>query len=133
MSGEKKERRRSRLLTGILVGSVVGMTVAMFDRTTREHVTNKARRCGQRTITWIKEVRTNPEAFLDNVKHQVQKVSQTAKDVADDIQLVFSKLNEVKETSSQAMETAKEAGEEMKEIGRKIIRTEENQEDRLSK
>ncbi|MDN4075215.1 hypothetical protein [Fictibacillus terranigra] len=114
------ERNDSKLVKGLLIGAAVGAAIAMLDRPTRQTVKRKTLDVKDQTVTIAKNVKENPQSLAGGVKETFQSASSAVSDVMDDIKQLMSTMEEVKNTSIEAMQQVRGASSDLVKIGSKL-------------
>ncbi|MBH0161920.1 hypothetical protein [Fictibacillus sp. 26RED30] len=120
--------QKSKLLTGIVIGGIVGGALALIDYNTRSKVKNTAVGLKDSSSKMITEVKQNPGEVKDQMISQFKTASTTLKDAINDAQALYERLNKdvfgnintLKEISSDVLSTAKETKGELGSIGSKL-------------
>ena len=118
----------SKLMRGILIGSVIGGVVAMLDTNTRNKVKGTAINVKDSSMNMISEVKNNPSDVKEQMVNSFKEASNVMKEAINDAQRLyervnndmFGKVSDVKEITNQAMNTAVDAKSEISEIGSKV-------------
>lgn len=97
----------NKLLTGMIVGALVGAAVSLLDRRTRQDVVA----CGKNASSKIKGYVKEPTLFTNEVKQKMEDVKDTFQEVSDDITFINEKVNELKEATPQVINLLKESKE----------------------
>ena len=94
----------NKLLTGMLVGALVGAAVSLLDKRTRQDVVQS----GKKVSSKIKDYIEQPETFTNDVKQKIEDVKDTVKEVSEDISFITEKVTELKETTPQVVNMLQE-------------------------
>lgn len=98
---------QNKLLTGLLVGAVMGVLVSLFDRNTRNDVVNKSKKLSSNAQYYA----SNPDELKTAVQQQAGKVQNLYSRIQEDASYVGSKVNELKDLTPQVKEMALETKE----------------------
>lgn len=96
--------KENKLLTGILVGALVGAAVSLFDKQTRQDVIASS----QKVSSKMKEYIEQPSTFTKEVKQKIDDVKDTVHEVSEDLAFLNDKVNELKETTPQVVKMIQE-------------------------
>lgn len=99
--------KENKLLTGMLVGALVGAAVSLLDRRTRQDVVA----CGKNASSKIKGYIKEPTSFTNEVKQKVEDVKDTVQEVSEDISFINEKVKVLKETTPQIVSLLQESKE----------------------
>ncbi|NGP43874.1 hypothetical protein G4V62_02515 [Bacillaceae bacterium SIJ1] len=114
---------RQTVWIGMLVGSAAGLTLAMKDQQSRQHLQNRVCKVWQFTTNMVNEVRSNPSHYSAQVKESVQQLTALMKNVSQDMKDISRKLTDAKEHTVDAAAIVKEAGSDIKQIGESVQNT----------
>lgn len=122
----RRKQFNRKLLTGALLGTLAGISVMMFDKSVRRTVVDKSKQYSQKTKRWVNSVRENPRGFVNNVKHGLEQVTISMKEVSHELQEIVEQIEEVKETSTKIIRSAKGASEDIKEVGSTLFQVQDD-------
>jgi gas vesicle protein len=97
----------NKLLTGMLVGALVGAAISLLDRCTRQDVVE----CGKNASSKIKGYVREPASLTNEVKQKIVDVKDTFQEVSEDISFINEKVKELKETTPQVVNLLQETRE----------------------
>lgn len=83
----------SKLLKSVLIGAIIGGTVSMFDRKTREHAIETSKKAKDLLIYYVdhrEELQQFIEGKIDEVKNLYQNASKN-------VNTIISQIDEIKE------------------------------------
>ncbi|WNF23739.1 YtxH domain-containing protein [Mesobacillus jeotgali] len=118
----------SKLMKGVLIGAAIGGALTLLDSNTRTKVKDKAVNAKDTSMNVFSEVKNNPTDVKEQMMSSFKEASSILKEAISDAQNlyqrlnddVFSKMNEAKSNSSDAMQTVMNAKDELKEVGSKV-------------
>lgn len=124
------QEANSKLLKGIIIGGIIGGALTLFDSTTRSKVKKAASGMTASSKEMLVNVKENPQETKNQMIDRFKTASTTLKDAINDAQDlyakfnedVFSKVEEVKDISSDAVSTVKDSKEDIKEVGSKVAK-----------
>lgn len=127
-TNQNENEQNSKLLKGIIIGGIIGGTLALLDSTTRSKVKNTAMEWKDSSAKMITDVKENPNEIKNQMISQFKSASNTLKEAINDAQKLYQRVNEdlfsnmdvVKEISNDAMNVAKDAKGELAAIGSKV-------------
>jgi gas vesicle protein len=102
--GDNFMANENKLLTGMLVGALVGVAVSLLDKRTRQDVVQS----GKKVSSKIKDYIEQPATFTNDVKQKIEDVKDTVKEVSEDLSFITEKVNELKETTPQVVNMLQE-------------------------
>lgn len=100
-------KKKSRLLQGILLGALAGAAISMLDRNTRE----KTIECAKKGYRNAREVIENPEHIISQVKETSDKIRTTIETITEDVAFITNQVEVLKEIPPQVKATVKETKE----------------------
>ncbi len=112
---------KKKLFTGAMMGTIAGMAVVMFDKRVRESVMDRTKTYGSKTKQWIVGVREDPRTFMNQIRRNIEQVTDSMKEVSVQLQDMLEQMEDVRMTSTKVIESAKNAGQEMKEVGNSLV------------
>ncbi|MBM7645190.1 methyl-accepting chemotaxis protein [Scopulibacillus daqui] len=118
--------RNSKLGRFVLIGSILGAVISLFDRGTRQCLRDNMRTARDNSIKLFKTARQNPQQITDYFERTASNLRMTAQEVSQDIEEFANKVKNAKDSSTQAYHYAVEAGDEISQIAHKIRNTREN-------
>jgi gas vesicle protein len=89
----------NKLLTGMLVGALVGAAVSLLDNRTRQDVVQSGKNVSSKIKGYIEQ----PTTFTNDVKQKMDNVIDTVQEVSEDISFINEKVKELKETTPQVV------------------------------
>lgn len=127
-SSSSASSSNSKLMKGVLIGAAIGGALTLLDSNTRSKVKDKAVNAKDTSMNVFSEVKNNPTDVKDQMMSSFKEASSILKEAISDAQNlyqrlnddVFSKMNEAKSNSSDAMQTVMHAKDELKEVGSKV-------------
>jgi len=96
--------KRNKMLTGMMIGAVIGAAVSLFDKETREQTIKNGKRLGLKA----KEVCKHPEVVTNAVKEKVHVLTTTIEQVSEDIRFLSEKVDELNETAPEMINIIKD-------------------------
>jgi gas vesicle protein len=96
--------KRNKMVEGMVIGAAIGAAISLLDKETREQFLHTSKRVSKKAV----EVMKNPQRYTDLVKDQFNTVRTTVEQVAEDVRIVTSKVNEIVETTPEIVEAVKE-------------------------
>jgi gas vesicle protein len=96
--------KRNKMVEGMLIGAVIGAAISLFDKETRESFLHTSKRVSKKTV----DVLRNPQGYTELVKDQFNTVRTTIEQVAEDVRIVTSKVNEIVETTPELVDAVKD-------------------------
>ncbi|WP_077620619.1 YtxH domain-containing protein [Bacillus sinesaloumensis] len=96
--------KRNKMVEGMVIGAVVGAAISLIDKETREQFLHTSKRVSKKAL----DVMKNPQGYTELVKDQFNAVRTTVEQVAEDVRIVTSKVNEIVETTPEIVEAVKE-------------------------
>jgi gas vesicle protein len=102
--GDNFMANENKLLTGMLVGALVGAAVSLLDKRTRQDVVQS----GKKVSTKIKGYIDQPTTFTNDVKRKIDSVKDTVQEVSEDISFLNEKVKKLKETTPQVVNMLQE-------------------------
>ncbi|MBM7649480.1 gas vesicle protein [Bacillus ectoiniformans] len=125
---QSKTGSNSKLLTGMMIGAVVGGAVALLDTNTRNKVTSSTRGVKDSTVNMVTKVKENPGEVKNDFQERFKNASAVLKEAISEAQDLYEKVNkdviepvsQVTEDSNNILSTAQEATEDLKGIGSKV-------------
>lgn len=118
--------KKSKFGTYIMLGALTGAVVSLFDRSTREQVTQKSK-------TMIEDVRfysKNPTVLKEKFQNETEKYRSIYEQFTEDASFIKEKVDEIKELTPQVKELvadAKDSFDESKEDYQSILKEEDAQ------
>lgn len=97
-------KNENKLLTGILVGALVGAAVSLLDKHTREDVMKTGNNLSLKMKGYIEK----PTSFTDDVKQQIDGVKDTVQEVSEDLSFMNDKVKVLKETTPEVLSILQE-------------------------
>ncbi|MGM0875958.1 MAG: YtxH domain-containing protein [Bacillota bacterium] len=94
----------NKLLTGMLVGALVGAAVSLLDKRTRQDVVKSGKNVSSKIKGYIEQ----PTTFTNEVKQKIYDVKDTVQEVSEDISFLNEKMKELKETTPQVVNMLQE-------------------------
>ncbi|CAM3886424.1 YtxH domain-containing protein [Mesobacillus thioparans] len=127
-SSSSSASSNGKLMKGLLIGAAIGGAMAMLDSNTRTKVKDKAVNAKDTSMNVFSEVKNNPSDVKEQMMSSFREASTILKEAISDAQNlyqrlnddVFSKMNEAKSNSSEAMQTVMDAKDDLKEVGSKV-------------
>jgi gas vesicle protein len=128
VSSNNSSSSNGKLMKGVLIGAAIGGALTLLDSNTRSKVRDKAVNAKDTSMNVFSEVRSNPSDVKEQMMGSFKEASSILKEAISDAQNlyqrlnedVFSKMNEAKSNSSEAMQTVMNAKDELKEVGAKV-------------
>ncbi|WP_181954881.1 YtxH domain-containing protein [Pseudalkalibacillus caeni] len=136
------KEKNSKFMTGMLIGAVVGGAAAMFDKTTRQKIMNRAGTAKDKSVDMFQQVKEDPKGTKDELMDRMKSAQSTLKEAMTDAQNVYDKVStdmkdqfedvkeqvtemkdqatEVKDESKDILSTAKDAKDDLKGVGDKV-------------
>lgn len=96
--------KRNKMVEGMVIGAVLGAAISLFDKETREQFLHTSKRVSKKCV----DVMKNPQGYTEMVKDQFNTIRTTALQVAEDVRIVTSKVNEIVETTPEIVDAVKE-------------------------
>ncbi|MEH7226219.1 YtxH domain-containing protein [Bacillus sp. JJ1566] len=96
--------KRNKMVEGMVIGAVLGAAISLFDKETREQFLHTSKRVSRKAA----DVMKNPQGYTELVKERFNAVRTTVEQVAEDVRIVTSKVNEIVETTPAIVEAVKE-------------------------
>jgi gas vesicle protein len=94
----------NKLLTGMLVGALVGAAVSLLDKRTRQDVVQSGKNVSSKMKGYIEQ----PTIFKNEVKQKIDNVKDTVQEVSEDISFINEKVKELKETTPSVVNMLQE-------------------------
>lgn len=116
MTHEKK----GHMLRNILIGSLVGAVVSLFNKSTRENAKQQASKMKTSSAGFVNTLREDPSQLTNNVRELSSNVRILVNDINEDVRDMMVKVDEIKKNSTRTVQSARQAGDELREIGDKI-------------
>lgn len=91
--------KENKVVTGMLVGALVGVAVSLMDKRTRDDVLECGRNLNNKLNKYVKD----PTTFTNEVKVKIDDMKDTVKEVSEDITFITEKVNELKTTTPQVV------------------------------
>jgi gas vesicle protein len=110
----------NNMLKHMVVGSLVGAAVSLFNKNTRENAKSRAVKMRTKTTSLVNTLKEDPAKISQDVKEFSSNVRTLVNDINKDVKDVLGKMDEIKKNSTKTVESAREAGGELKEIGGKL-------------
>ncbi len=104
-------KKKNKLLQGIVVGALAGAAISMLDRSTRESVIA----CSKKKYNQMKDYMENPELVMDQIREKADKIRTTFEDITEDVVFIANQVEVLKEIPQQVVATVKDS---KGEIGR---------------
>ncbi|MBT2693874.1 YtxH domain-containing protein [Bacillus sp. ISL-55] len=128
VSSNNSTSSNGKLMKGVLIGAAIGGALTLLDSNTRSKVKDKAVNAKDTSMNVFSEVRNNPSDVKEQMMGSFKEASSILKEAISDAQNlyqrlnedVFSKVNEAKSNSSEAIQTVMDAKDELKEVGSKV-------------
>jgi gas vesicle protein len=128
VSSSNSSSSNGKLMKGVLIGAAIGGALTLLDSNTRSKVKDKAVNAKDTSMNVFSEVRNNPSDVKEQMMSSFKEASSILKEAISDAQNlyqrlnddVFSKVNEAKSNSSDAMQTVMNAKDELKDVGSKV-------------
>ncbi len=99
MSNENKGN--SKLLAGIVIGSVIGTTFSLMDRTTRTNAKVKVQQWKESTNQLVHELKENPAQVKQDTSEKLHNLSDTMREIMNDSQSMFQHIQNTINTRTQ--------------------------------
>ncbi|WP_226669967.1 YtxH domain-containing protein [Metabacillus litoralis] len=96
--------KENKLLTGMLIGALVGAAVSLMDKHTREEVINSGKNVTERLNKYVKD----PTSFTNDVKLKIDDMKDAVQEVSEDVSFLNEKVKELKETTPQVLNMLQE-------------------------
>jgi len=84
---------KSKLCKAMITGAIVGACVSMFDRDTREHTIETAKKVKDKVVYYAK----NREELQKCINEKIEAVQKLYENASDNVSLIVDKIDEVKE------------------------------------
>ncbi|WP_299848083.1 YtxH domain-containing protein [uncultured Metabacillus sp.] len=94
----------NKLLTGMLVGAVIGAAVSLLDKRTREDVIQSCKKVSSKMKGYIDQ----PTTLTTDVKKKIDEAKDIVQEVSDDLSFVNEKVKGLKETTPQVVNMIQE-------------------------
>ncbi|WP_029333144.1 MULTISPECIES: YtxH domain-containing protein [Exiguobacterium] len=122
---EASSGRRINLLTGMLLGAVVGGLLTMLSSTNRQNTKQGLSGAKDSVSSLASTIKEDPSGKASQVIEQVKSASGIIQEVAGDVQNVYDKVNNeldtVKSDASSVKDTATEAKGDLSSISEKVV------------
>lgn len=82
----------SKLLTGVLIGSAIGLTCSLLDPTTRKSTMNRLNYMKNFSTQFIENYRSNPDQVKKEMKDTLESTSDSMKGMVDDSQELYKHI-----------------------------------------
>lgn len=102
---------KNKLWQGILIGALAGAAVSMLDRHTRESTIA----CAKKGIQNTREIIENPDIVIGQVKETTNKIRTTIESISEDVAMITSQVEVMKDMTPQIASVVKETKEAFKE------------------
>lgn len=100
-------KKKSKLIQGILLGALAGAAISMLDRYTRE----SAIECGKKGYYGAREVISNPDQIISQVKETSNKIRSTIESISEDVAFITNQVEVLKELPPQVTSVVKDTKE----------------------
>lgn len=122
---EASSGRQVSLLTGMLLGAVVGGLLTLLSSSSRQNTKQSLRGAKDSVSTLASSIKEDPSGKASQVINQVKSASSIIQEVASDVQNVYDKVNTeldtVKSDASSVKETVNEAKGDLNSISSKVV------------
>lgn len=118
---EEGRKNKSNLVTGMIIGCVIGGCFTLLDKNTRKTVTTKAVDLKDTSKNVLTQVKENPGEVKEQIMEQVKQASETLKNTMQEAKQLLDRINSdvvknAKEISDEAVSFAEDTKEELKDI-----------------
>ncbi|KKI89085.1 hypothetical protein WQ54_28080 [Bacillus sp. SA1-12] len=94
----------NKLLTGMLLGAVIGAAVSLLDKRTRGDVIQSGKKVSSKIKGYIEQ----PTMLTTDVKKKIDEAKDIVQEVSEDLSFVNEKVKELKETTPQVVNMIQE-------------------------
>jgi gas vesicle protein len=106
-----------KFMFGMFTGAMAGAAaVLLMDKATRSNVASGAVAVKDMTMDMARDLKNNPQGFVDKIQEKSQVVSSIAQEASRSIQQIADKAMEAKEYSMQAVNVASQAMDDVKDV-----------------
>ena len=98
-------KKKNKLLQGIVVGALAGAAISMLDRSTRESVIA----CSKKKYNQMKDYMENPELVMDQIREKSDKLRTTFENITEDVVFIANQVEVLKEIPQQVVATVKDS------------------------
>ncbi|WP_312098975.1 YtxH domain-containing protein [Niallia sp.] len=99
-------KQSNKILTGLVIGSVIGVTISLIDPATRRRTMQRVEHFKDTSTRFVQSYKDNPDEFKSNCKERISLSSEAMKDIAAETQGLYK----------QVQSTVKERSKDLKEI-----------------
>ena len=99
-------KQGNKIVTGLVIGSVIGVTVSLIDPATRRRTMQRVEHLKNTGTRFVQSYKENPDEFKSNCKERMSISADAMKDIATETQGLYK----------QIQSTLKERSKDLKEI-----------------
>lgn len=99
-------RQSNKVVTGLVIGSVIGVTISLIDPATRKRTIQRVEHLKDTSTRFVQSYKENPDEFKKNCKERMNLSAEAMKDIAAETQGLYK----------QIQSTVKERSKDLKEI-----------------
>ncbi|KNH33451.1 hypothetical protein SZL87_08985 [Exiguobacterium indicum] len=122
---EESSGRQINLVTGMLLGALVGGLLTLLSSSSRQNTKQSLRGAKDSVSTLASSIKEDPSGKASQVINQVKSASSIIQEVASDVQNVYDKVNTeletVKSDASTVKETVNETKGDLNAISNKVV------------
>jgi gas vesicle protein len=121
----KEKHHNSKLLTGVIIGGVLGGCLSLLDKNTRRTVTTKAVDMKDSSKNFLSHMKENPGEVKVQLLEQIKQATDTLKSTIQESKYLAERINsdvveDAKEISHEAVSFIDDAKEDLKDIQSKV-------------
>lgn len=106
-------RQGNKIVTGLVIGSVIGVTISLIDPATRKRTVQKFESIKDASTRFVQSYKENPDEFKQDWKERFHNSSDAMRDIANDTQGLYK---QIQSTVLERSKDLKEITEDFKQL-----------------
>ena len=106
-------KQGNKIVTGLVIGSVIGVTVSLIDPATRKRTMQKFENIRDASTRFVQSYKENPDEFKKDWKGKFHHSSEAMRDIANDTQGLYK---QIQSTVLERSKDLKEITEDFKQL-----------------